>query len=87
MENEAVFVIFISKALHFNKFFACFIYCQLYSDGKRKKNATVALQVNATLGDNDGRGGGGGGVSAATLFYKFRTGALTVHAKQVNKQR
>ena len=54
-------MIFISKALHFNKFSACFIYCQLYSDGKRQKNATVALPVNATLGDNDGRGGGGGG--------------------------
>ena len=78
-------MIFISKALHFNKFSACFIYCQLYSDGKRQKNATVALPVNATLGDNDGRGGGG--VSAATLFNKFRPGALTVHAKQVNKQR
>ena len=52
-------MIFISKALHFNKFSACFIYCQLYSDGKRQKKATVALPVNATLGDNDGRGGGG----------------------------
>ena len=62
-------MIFISKPLHFNKFSACFIYCQLYSDGKRQKNATVALPVNATLGDNDGRGGGGGGgVSAAHCF-------------------
>ena len=26
-------------------------------------------------------------VSAATLFYKFRPSTLTVHAKQVNKQR
>ena len=59
-KNEAVFVIFISKALHFNNFSACFIYFQLYSDGKRQKNATVALPVNATLGDNDGRGVGGG---------------------------
>ena len=29
----------------------------------------------------------GAGVSSATLFYKFRPGALAVHAKQVNKQR
>ena len=45
---------------------------------KRQKNATVALPVNATLGDRNR----GGGVSAATLFYKFRPGALTVHASK-----
>ena len=54
-------MIFISKALHFNKFSACFIESKLYSDGKRQKNATVALPVNATLGDRDRQGGGGGG--------------------------
>ena len=59
-------MIFISKALHFNKFSACFIYSQLYSDGRRQKNATVALPVNATLGDRDGWEVEG--VSAATLF-------------------
>ena len=48
------------------------------------RKTRVALPFNATLGDRDGRG-----VSAATLFYmyKFRPGTLTVHAKQVNKQR
>ena len=42
-KKEAVFVIFMSNALHFNEF--------------------------------------------PTLLYKFRPGTLTVHAKQVNKQR
>ena len=47
-----------------------------------RKNATVALPVNATLGDRDRDLA----ATFGTLFYKFRHGALTVNAKQVNKQ-
>ena len=65
----------------------------LMENGRKtqQNRMTMALPVNATRRDRDGGGEGGAGgmagVSAATLFYKFRPSALTVHAKQVNKQK
>ena len=57
---------------------------------KTQQNRMTMALLGGQLMRHDGRPdriGMGRGVSAATLFYKFRPSTLTVHAKQVNKQR
>ena len=61
-KNEAVFVIFMSKALHLMSF----PLVSFKVNSILMENATVVLPFNATLGI-----GTGAGVSAAKLFYKF----------------